>query len=583
MDAITLAAVRRELEETLTGGRVQAVLQPDAFSLALEIFRDGQRHWLLLSADVRASRVHLLAQRARRGAARDAPFLLLARKRLRGARLTRVAQPGWERLLYLAFEHPEHGGSVIAAEIMGRWSNLVLNDAQGDVLASLRHFERSDRARRIIRPGHPYQPPPPPRGKLPLDLVREEDAARLVHQTPAGQPLWKTLVQRVAGLSPLAAREIVHRATGDAQADVTHPNLRPAGLMTALDWFRSLPQQGGWNPTLALDAEGRPAAFAPYALTHLGRLRHVKRISEAAQAYYAASLGRDSYAARRGQVLVLIDQARKKLLARRASLGEQAVGEEDVARLRSFGEWILAYAWKIQPGDAELLADTGEETLRIPLDPAQTPSENAQAYFARYRKAKRAAAKIPELLAATDRDLAWLDQLASDARLADNAPQLEEIREALLASGLVAAPQGKRPRPPRSQPIRVTTPEGFEVLIGRNAMQNERVTWKLAAADDIWLHAQNVPGSHAIIRAQGREVPEAVIEQAAAWAAWHSQARRDGKVPVMVTRRKHLRKIQGGRPGQVRVNQHRTVMARPEKPPEDRGQRSEIGGLKNLN
>ncbi len=567
MDAITLAAVRRELDETLTGGRVQAVLQPDASSLALEIFRDGRRHWLLLSADVRAPRVHLLAERARRGVEKETPFLLLARKRLRGSRLQRVLQPGWERLLFLAFRHPDYGDVVIVAEVMGRWSNLVLNDEQGDVLASLRHFEHRSRTSRIVRPGHPYQPPPPQRGKLPLDVVREEDVIRLLHRTPAGQPLWKALVQHLAGLSPLAGREIVHRATGDAHADVTHPNLSPAGLMAALDWLRALPEEGGWAPTVALDENDQPTAFAPYELTHLGRLRYVSTISEAAQVYYAAMLGADSYAGRRRQVFDLIEEARKKLLGRRASLGEQAVGEEDVARLRAYGEWILSYAWKIQPGDSVLEADTGEETLTIPLDPTLNPSENAQAYFARYHKAKRAAEKVPQLLAQVDRDLAWLDQLESDARLADNTPQLEEIRAALLDSGLVTASKGKRPRPPRSQPIRVTTPEGFEALIGRNAVQNERVTWKMAGPEDVWLHAQGVPGSHVVIRSQGREVPEDVIIQAAGWAAWRSQARRDARVPVIVTQRKHLRKIKGGRPGQVRVLRHRTVMARPEPPP----------------
>jgi predicted ribosome quality control (RQC) complex YloA/Tae2 family protein len=567
MDAITLAAVRRELDETLTGGRVQAVLQPDEHSLALELFRDGRRHWLLLSVDARAPRAHLLDEKARRGMERDTPFLLQARKRLRRARLTGVIQPGWERLLYLAFAHPEQGKSVLAAEIMGRWSNLALNDDQGDVLTSLRHFERSERSQRIVRPGHPYQPPPPQARKLPLDLMREEDMARLLHQTPAGTPMWRALVAALAGLSPLAAREIVFRATGDALADVSHPNLSPAGLSGVLDWFRSLPQQGGWAPTVAMDETDAPAAFAPYELTHLGRLRYFDGISAAARRYYDATLGGDSYAGRRKQVLALIDQARKKLLGRRASLGEQAAGEEDVARLRAFGEWILAYAWQIKPGDAELLADTGEETLHIPLDPTLSPSENAQTYFARYHKKKRAAEKIPVLLAAVDRDLAWLDQIESDVRLADNTPQIEELREALLASGLVSETRGKRPKPPRSRPIRITTPEGFEVVIGRNALQNERVTWKMAGPDDIWLHAEGVPGSHVIISAQGRQIPEEVIEQAAGWALWHSQARESTKAPVIVTRKRHLRKIKGGRPGQVRVLQLRSITVRPDEPP----------------
>lgn len=567
MDSITLAAVRRELNETLTGGRVQAVVQPDEHSLAMEIFREGRRHWLLISVDAQAPRVYLLAEKARRGVERDTPFLLQARKRLRGAQLTGVVQPGWERLLYLAFVHPGQDKSVLAAEIMGRWSNLVMNDGQGDVLSSLRHFERHDRSRRVVRPGHAYEPQPPQRGMRPLDLVREEDVARLLHQTPAGKPLWRALVTGIAGFSPLAAREVVFRATGDALADVSHPNLTPAGLWDVLGWFRSLPQQGGWAVTVAMNETGAPAAFAPYELTHLGRLTYFDSISAAARCYYDATLGGDSYAGRRKLALALIEQARKKLRGRRISLGEQAAGEEDVARLRAFGEWILAYAWQIKPGDAELLADTGEETLHIPLDPDLSPSENAQAYFARYHKKKRAAEKIPGLLAEVDRDLAWLEQIESDVRLADNAPQIEELREALLASGLVSESKGKRSKAPRSRPVRITTAEGFEVIIGRNALQNERVTWKMAQSDDIWLHAQGAPGSHVIIRTQGREVPEDVIAQAAGWALWHSQARENTKSSVIVTRKRHLRKIKGGRPGQVRVLQQRSITVRPQKPP----------------
>ncbi len=567
MDAITLAAVRRELEETVQNGRVQAVLQPDEHALALEIFRNGQRRWLLLSVDARFARVHLLAAKARRGVEKDAPFLLLARKRLRGARLRQIVQPGWERLLYLAFSHPAQGESVLAAEIMGRWSNLALNDGQGHVLASLRHFERNERARRIVLPGRAYQPPPPQRDKLAPDLVREEDVARLLHQTPAGKPVWRALVTRIAGLSPLAAREIAFRATGDALADASHPNLSATSLMDALAWLRALPRQGGWAPTIALDEEGAPLAFAPYELTHLGRLDYHSSISAAARAYYDIALGDDSYAGRRSQTLALVQQARKKLLARQASLGEQAVGEEDVARLRASGEWILAYAWKIQPGDVELLADTGEEILNISLDPALSPSENAQAYFSRYRKKKRAAEKIPALLAAVDRDLAWLEQIESDVRLADNTPQIEELRAALLASGLASETGRKRPRPPRSHPLRVMTPTGFEVIIGRNALQNERVTWQMARPEDLWLHAQGVPGSHVVIRTAGRDVPDETIEQAAAWALWHSRARENAKAPVIVTRRRHLRKIKGGHPGQVRVLQYRSLTVRPQKPP----------------
>ena len=165
-----------------------------------------------------------------------------------------------------------------------------------------------------------------------------------------------------------------------------------------------------------------------------------------------------------------------------------------------------------------------------------------------------------------DRDLSWLDQLQTDLDLADNAPQIEELREALFASGLISESQGRRRAPmQRSQPLRLQSDDGFTVIVGRNALQNERVTWKLAQPEDLWLHAQRVPGSHVVIKTDGREVPQRTLEQAAAWAAYHSKAQKDTKVSVLYTQRRHLRRFKGARPGQVRVLQSQTLVVAPEK------------------
>ena len=568
MDSITLTAITRELTETLGGGRVQAVVQPTETSLALEIFCRGQRRWLLLDAGKQHARIHLLSEKARRGLETDSPFLLLARKHLRGARLVDIDQPGWERILTFRFDHPEAGRSVLVGEIMGRWSNLLLLDAQGDILESVQRFGPGQNRYRTILPGKTYAPPPPQRNKQPIDLVTLPDIEHLFNQTPAQEPLWRVLLRGVTGVSPLAAREIVHRATGDALAGVSHPNALPQTFLDALIWFRNLPQQGGWSPTIALDPiTSAPVAFAPYQLSHLDQLAYYPSISQAAAVFYGSAIGADSYAGRRKQVQTLLDEARKKLVGRRISLGEQAVSAEQVDELRSYGQWILAYAWQIQPGDSVVAADTGEGVLQIPLDSTLSASENAQSYFARYHKAKKAAAKIPNLLAVVDRDLSYLDQLQTDLDLADNAPQIEELREALLATGLVSKRQGKRRSPmQRSKPLRLQSADGFTVIIGRNALQNERVTWKLAQPEDTWLHAQRVPGSHVVIKTDGREVPQRTLEQAAAWAAYHSKAQNDTKVSVIYTQRRHLRRFKGARPGQVRVLQSQAITIKPEAP-----------------
>ena len=567
MDTITLAAVADELNETLTGGRVQAIVQPDEHSLALEIYNRTERRWLLLSADPQRPCLHLLPEKARRGLERDTPLLLLTRKRLAGARLGAVFQVPWERVLHFSFSHGEGPDTALVAEIMGKWSNLLLVTPEGVILEALRRFGPAVNRYRTARPGDSYVPPPPQTGKTPIDLLTVADLEVWLGQTTPSEPLWRMLVQHVAGLSPLASRELVYRGTGDTLATYGHPNARAQGLHDALTWFRSLPRQGGWAPTVALDEEDNPSAFAPYELSHLGNLRLYASISQAAMAFYAAA-GADSYAGRRAQVQALLDKARNKLNGRGASLGEQSVTGDEVEELKHHGEWILAYAWQVKTGDAELVADTGDGLLRIPLDPTLTPIANAQACFERYRKAKRAAARVPELLAEVDRDQDYLDQLQSDLHLADNAPQIEELREALLATGLVTDTRSQRhPTIPRSRPLRLRSTDGFTVIIGRNALQNEEVTWKLAGPEDLWLHAERVPGAHVLVVTGGREVPQNTLVQAATWAAYHSQARDDTKVSVLFTQRRHLRRIPHARPGQVRVLQAQSITVIPEPPP----------------
>lgn len=563
MDAITLTAVARELNETVAGGRIQALVQPDERSLALEIFGRAGRQWLLFDTQPSTSRAHLLPEKARRGAATDAPFFLLARKRLLGARLIDFFQPAWERILYCGCEHPEWGKTTLAAEIMGKWSNLLLLSEDGLILEALRRFGPDQNPHRSILPGHPYLPPPPQANRIPIDLLTLADLEKLCELAPAG-PIWRALLAQIAGISPLAGREVSFRATGDAQAAFDHANARPQALFDALVWLRSLPRQGGWAPAVAFGQDGGPLAFAPYELSHLGRFELRPTVNQAASDYYAALVGADAYTGRRSQVQALLDEARRRVNGRRIGLGEQAVSEDEVDESRSFGEWILAYAWQIRPGETELLADTGAGPLRIPLDPTLSPSENAQAYFARYHKAKRASQRVPELLAAVDRDLEYLDQVQTDLQLAEDAAQIEEVRDALLASDLLPAPDKAR-RPPirRSQPLRLRTSDGFIVLIGRNAAQNEHVTWEMAAPDDLWLHTEHVPGSHVVIKSEGHAVPESTLVQAAGWAAWQSQARHDGRVSVIHTQRRHLRRIPGGKPGQVRVLQAQSLRVAP--------------------
>ncbi|MEW6578862.1 MAG: NFACT RNA binding domain-containing protein, partial [Chloroflexota bacterium] len=260
-----------------------------------------------------------------------------------------------------------------------------------------------------------------------------------------------------------------------------------------------------------------------------------------------------AYSAAKRPVAEAIAEARtrvaKKLESLRGSLQDDAAFEH----LRQSGELLLAYQYTLAPGACELRAayDVDGPEIVVALDPALTPLENAKRYFEKYEKAKRARSGVPELVTAAEQELAYLDQLAMDLEMARNWPDIGEVQEALQRSGYWRGPRTAGPRGGASAPLKVTTESGAVIWVGRNARQNDIVTFDRGGSGDLWLHARGVPGAHVIIKAGAGDVPDAVIQRAAEIAAYYSAARGEARVLVDVTRRKYVRKIKGGKPGMV--------------------------------
>jgi len=554
-DALTLNAITWEFRRQIVDGRVQHIVLPDELSVALELYAGGRRYYLLASAHPQHARVHLVRAKVRRGVERETPLLLLLRKYVRGARLIAVAQPPWERILHLTFSGPE-GETTLVVETMGRHSNIMLLDHERVVLDAVKHVTPQMSRVRPILPRTRYRPPPAQAKELP-DQLTQTLLFQLLDTSNPNEPLWRVLVRGVAGISPLAAREVAFRATGDAEAAVAAVE-HIATVLEALQTLCAPVHTGAWQPTVVRENDA-VAAFAPYPLTHRGRYEEADGMSAAVEAYYAHLTSQDAYAQARRAVQQLIDEARQRLERRREALQRQQVAPEEVKRLRQSGELILAYQWQIQPGQTLLEAayELEGEPLRIALNPQLSPVENAQAYFRRYEKAKRAAQEIPEALARVQQQLDYLAQLETDLQLAENRPAIDEVRELLVETGLVREPRRHRTTP-RSGPLRFEI-DGFTVWVGRNARQNDELTFRRASADDLWLHARGVPGAHVIIKTGGREVPEKVLHQAAQLAARYSAARGERHVEVDVTQVRHVRRVKGGGPGQVVYRQERTL------------------------
>lgn len=568
-DALTLACVAAELKRDLCPGRVQQVLLVDTHAIGFEVYTPGVRHQLLLSLQPGTARVHTVSYKLRRGIDGDSPLLLLLRKYARGALITAIEQPDpTERLLHFALEHPEHGATTLIVELIGRQPNAILLNPNGRILECL-HRQPASNTGRSVLPGQPYVAPPALTKLPPFDNGDDDYYTRLAQIIAQPDPLWKALVNGVAGLSPTAAREIAWRAQASTEAGNDTTVL---AIVRALQEVWAPLFSGAWQPG-TIEEDGAVVGFAAYPVHFSARFVEQSSMSVALERFYTeanAARSIDTYATQRGQVLAQLKRARAQLERRLAALDSDEPPPGAAEALRTQANWLLALSGQIEPGQTTLIVDLGDETLHIALDPLLSPVEQAQRMFQRAAKLARAAVIIPQRRAELLADRELLEQLAFDAQRASSQPELAVVLNELRSAGLLRETQ---PRTPRGQgvgsgPRRFYTARGVEIIVGRNARQNEQVTFTLARPNDLWLHVRGAPGSHVIVRSTGLQPDERDVLIAAQLAAYHSSMRGERRVDVIVTERRWVSHAPGGRPGQVLVNRERVVSVAAQLPAE---------------
>jgi predicted ribosome quality control (RQC) complex YloA/Tae2 family protein len=491
--------------------------------------------------------------------------MLVLRKYMRGAILKAIEQPPSERILHFHFES-SLVATIFVVELLGTRSNLLLLEPDHSILGVARLPKQRPEQARLLLPNHPYQPPAPQLKLAPEELTELTLRQELSEASPQ-LSLTRLLTNIVSGVSPLLAREIVYRATGQVETTVSQiTKLGP--LLNAFNELFDYLRQDQWQPILALDDEGSPIAFAPYPLRHLPRTQAVESFSLAVETYFADAAS--GYEAAKTPLNAAIDDARQKLARRRERLMEDAAAQSNPTLLKDKGEAILAYAYQIQPGQKELMVSwVGHQApLNIELDPALSPSENAQQYFNRYRKGQRASGEIPVQLEKISIEEQYLEQLEQDLAMAENRPEIDAIALALAEAGYYRSKRNPKKRQKQAQSgyLRLTAPGGAAIWVGKNALQNAYLTFERAGSDDIWLHARDVPGAHVIIPTAQGLPSEADVFWAAGVAAYYSRARNDTSVEVDVTLKKYVRPIKGGTPGLVIYRNESTFRVAPEAP-----------------
>lgn len=528
-DGLTLHALAHELSEQLVGRRIDRIYQPEKDELILAFRND----FLLLSANREHQRAYLTQQKPETPL-EPPTFCMLARKCFGAAKVVDVRQVGFDRILEIEVEtHNEMSDTVrrkIVFELMGRHSNLILVDEDGRILDACFHV-RPDMSRvRTVLPG--------------MDYVRAANQIKQNPLTAGAQRSENFMVYE--GVGPQLARE-----------------LETVGFEAIFERVR----KNEYEPTIYRH-EGKMVEFSMlnYASMAGCETERFDSVSALLEAYYSQTITKNLIAQKaqdlRHLLTVHLDRVGRKLALQRKQLEDTKDREKD----QKLGDLITANLYRIKPGDERVTlldynADPPTE-VTVTLQKSLTPQQNAAKAYQRYNKQKRAAAALVEQIAASEAELADLENLMLALQEADCEQDLADLREEMALAGFSCKKKTRRKNMAQSQPIEEKTSEGIVVLIGKNNIQNDRLTFKTAMPEDLWFHAKNVPGAHVILRVgdkvYGTDYTERSIEEAARFAAVHSR----GTGEVDYTPKRYVKKPVGAAPGRVHYTHQKTILIR---------------------
>ena len=549
-DAFTLRHIARELDEMLAGGKVNKIIQPSRDEVNILLYAGGKTRKLLLNTN--ASFARACVSSAPRTAPDVAPnFCMLLRKHLTGATLLRAEQIGFERIIAFTFDCAgefSRAERVLYAEIMGKYSNLILTES-GVVTGALKISSLQENFKRVLFPGVKYALPEPQDKANPSD----KEALKACLAARTGE-LADFLFAHVSGLAYPTCRLIAENAPGDGDALAGYV----CSFIFSDEKTPAVERIGGE----AKDFHARFPAGERY-----------DSVNAAQDAYYTERETKKDFSEKKRKLESLLLSRKKKEEKKLGILLERERECGDMEKNRIFGELVTANIYAVKKGADGLEAvnyyDEEAKTVRIPLDKTLNPAQNAQKYFKKYNKQKRTLAAVAPQKAEAQADRDYTGSALSSLARAENMLDLAEIEEEVRAAGLLP-PEPKKKKAAAPVPFRAFRIGGFHVFAGRNNVQNDRLL-REAAPSDLWLHTQKYHSSHVIVRTEGKKVPDAVLKAAAEICAWFSDGKAGDKIPVDYCERRFVKKPPKAKAGFVIYTDFQTALATP-----DRHEKEEI-------
>ena len=555
-DGIVVAAIVRELQNTIENGRISKIAQPENDELLLTIKGSKGQYRLLLSASASLPLAYLTS--SNKQSPMTAPnFCMLLRKHIGNGKILSITQPGLERIISFEIEHLNDMGDLcrkyLMVELMGKHSNIIFCNDEGMILDSIKHVSAQMSSVREVLPGRSYFIPETQNKLNPL-LAERDTFMEQVFSKPMA--LSKAIYQTLTGISPCIAEEVCFRASLESdQSAVSYSENEQLHLFGVFSRMMEDVRTGAWMPNIIYDGTA-PVEFSALPLTQYQDMKAVlfDSISALLEQYYAQKNTitriRQKSSDLRRLVQTSLDRNRKKYELQVKQLKDTDKRE----KYRIYGELINTYGYGVEPGakSMEALNYYTNENIVIPLDETLSTTDNAKKYFERYNKLKRTYEALSELIKETETEISHLESILTSLNIALAEADLVQIKEELVESGYIRRKGPQKKVKITSRPFHYISGDGFHMYVGKNNYQNEELTFKFATGNDWWFHAKGVPGSHVIVKTDGADdMPDTTFEEAGRLAAYYSQSRDNEKIEIDYIQKKHIKKPKGGKPGFV--------------------------------
>ena len=555
-DGITIANIVTELNQTITGGKINKIAQPENDELIITIKNQRKQYRLFLSASASLPLIYLTE--TNKPSPLTAPnFCMLLRKHIGSGKIIAIEQPGMERIIRFTIEHLNELGDLctkyLIVEIMGKHSNIIFCNEEDQIIDSIKHVSAHMSSVREVLPGRPYFIPET-QSKLNPFVLTEEIFQEKIFPRPVN--VAKAIYTSITGISPLMAEEVCYRAgidggiPTDGLEDVERVHLAHTFLRMVDDI-----RDGHFEPNIIYKGK-EPVEFACFPLSQYQDYRAVSypSIFPVLETYYAEKNIVTKMRQKTVDLRKIVQNALERNVKKYQLQQKQLKDTEKKEKCRVWGELLNTYGYEVEPGakSMEALNYYTNEMIQIPLDETMTPQENAKKYFDKYSKLKRTKEALDTLLQETGDEIKHLESIAASLDIASSEEDLVQIKEEMMEYGYVKRKNtgGKKVKV-TSRPYHYISSDGYDIYVGKNNFQNDELSFKFASGNDWWFHAKGQPGSHVIVKSKNEELPDRTFEEAGKLAAYYSKGRQAPKVEIDYTQKKNLRKPTGGKPGFV--------------------------------